>query len=33
LFQPLALTQLVNRALQDKVYTHADLIFHQNTFL
>ena len=28
LFQPLALQQLVDRALQDKVYTHADLIFH-----
>ena len=28
LFQPLALKQLVNRALQDKVYTHADLVFH-----
>jgi hypothetical protein len=30
LFQPLALQQLVDRALQDKVYTHADLIFHNN---
>ena len=28
LFQPLALRQLVDRALQEKVYTHADLIFH-----
>lgn len=28
LFQPLALQQLVDRALQDKVYTHTDLIFH-----
>ena len=30
LFQPLALQQLVYRALQDKVYTRADLIFHNN---
>jgi lysophospholipase L1-like esterase len=30
LFQPLALQQLVDRALQDKVYTHADLILHNN---
>lgn len=30
LFQPLALQQLVDRALHDEVYTRADLIFHNH---